>query len=658
MTRYITIGLPFVVGLAGLAQAQMVLYVDGDSPTNGPGYDWGHAYHYLQDALAVASSGDEIRVAEGTYRPDESTANPPGTGNREATFQLIGSVAVRGGYRGLDDGGDPDDRGSTSTLSGHIGIPGDNTDNSKHVVTGSGTDATAVLDGFTITGGYADGEWPENCGGGVFIEAGSPTVAKCTFVGNEADLLGGGMYNFMGNPTVDECTFIGNTAVGGGGICNDSADSAVSNSTFSRNAASATGGGMLSLAGTSTVDNCTFIGNEAGAGGGLDIDNAIATVTNCTFIGNTSNGDGGGMYNGRSNLTVLNCAFIDNLARGVYNVQGGGMWNDACIMTVTNCTFSGNYVLVEDLALGGGMYSSRSDLTMTNCAFSGNHALAEATDSASAESYGGGLYTSENSPTVVNCTFVGNRATATSESVYTRSFGGGVYTRDDEPMLANCILWGNAADTGPEMYNESSTPTVTYSCVQNGWPGEGNIFVDPMLSAGDLHLMPGSPCIDAGDNTAVPADASDLDGDDNTSEPIPLDLHGLARFLDDPSTSDTGLGTAPIVDIGPYEYFPDCNYNGLPDDLEIMLGWSEDCNANRVPDDCDIIGAGDFDGDEDVDLNDHYGLAHAMAGPGQTPGYPTPECLAAYLDAFDFDSDGDVDLRDFAVFQQQFTGTP
>jgi hypothetical protein len=661
MIRHITIGLALAVALASLAHAQTVLYVDAGSPDDGPGHDWEHAYHYLQDALtAAASPGYEILVAGGTYHPDKSTANPTGTGNREATFQLSSGVVIKGGYAGYG-AIDPDERNIPlyeTILSGGIGTPEDKTDNSRHVVTGSFTDATAVLDGFTITSGYADGEWPENCGGGVFIiEVGSPRFANCTFVGNEAEVLGGGMYNSQGSPTVDACTFTGNTAgSGGGGICNDNADSTVSDSTFSGNATSGTGGGMLSLVGTTTVVNCTFIGNEAGYGGGLDNDGATATIADCTFIGNTSYGDGGGMYNGGSSLTVLNCAFMNNVARGVWNVQGGAMRNYFCNLTVTNCTFSGNYVLAEELALGGGMFNACGDLTMTNCIFSGNHALVEAPEAGSAESYGGGLHSRATIGTVANSTFVGNRATAASDGVHTISSGGGIYTEEDDLSLTNCILWGNAADTGSEIYGGSSTPSVTYSCVQGGWSGEGNISVDPMLSAGDLHLMPGSPCIDAGDNTAVPADTGDLDGDGDTSEPIPVDLHELPRFLDDPATSDTGLGTAPVVDIGPYEYFPDCNYNGLPDDLEIMLGWSEDCNENSVPDECDVIGAGNFDGDEDVDLDDHYGLVSALAGPGQTPGYPTPECLAAYLDAFDFDTDSDVDLRDFAAFQKRFTG--
>ena len=86
-------------GLAGTAQAA-VYYVDADSPNDGPGNDWEHAFHYLQNALAVASGIDRIRVAQGTYRPDEDSANPGGTGDRSATFEPPSGVKIYGGYAG------------------------------------------------------------------------------------------------------------------------------------------------------------------------------------------------------------------------------------------------------------------------------------------------------------------------------------------------------------------------------------------------------------------------------------------------------------------------------------------------------------------------------------------------------------------------------
>ncbi|GAG54589.1 unnamed protein product, partial [marine sediment metagenome] len=114
--------------------------------------------------------------------------------------------------------------------------------------------------------------------------------------------------------------------------------------------------------------------------------------------------------------------------------------------------------------------------------------------------------------------------------------------------------------------NDNSTIDITYSNVQNGWPGLGNIDLDPLFVDPDgmdgipateddnLRLLADSPCIDAADNVAVPDDVFDLDSDGITDEPIPLDLDGTLRFVDDPNTNDTGNGTPPIVDMGAYEF--------------------------------------------------------------------------------------------------------
>ncbi|MFH0982840.1 MAG: hypothetical protein V2A79_15060 [Planctomycetota bacterium] len=98
----------------------------------------------------------------------------------------------------------------------------------------------------------------------------------------------------------------------------------------------------------------------------------------------------------------------------------------------------------------------------------------------------------------------------------------------------------------------------------------------------------------------------------------------------------------------------DCNTNGIPDECDIYGG--ADCNATEVPDECEVIDGGDFDADGDVDLSDYQAFAECMAGVGEPPAPPDPECVDACLGAFDFDSDNDVDLEDFFVFQLVFTG--
>ena len=184
--------------------------------------------------------------------------------------------------------------------------------------------------------------------------------------------------------------------------------------------------------------------------------------------GNPPDVYGGGVYATNSNPTVANCLFLNNkvlqLRPAPYDNgyfidvgYGAGM----CGGVAFNCVFLNN----SAGTLGGGMYGG----VAFNCVFLNN----------SAETAGGGMYNG----TAVNCTFTGNSAL----------FGSGI----EYGTATSCILWGNSV----------YSTTVTYSDVQGGYAGTGNIDADPLFvnaASGDLHLMTGSPCIDAGTATALP----------------------------------------------------------------------------------------------------------------------------------------------------------
>ena len=192
-----------------IASAGSIIYVDADATGGNNGSSWGDAFNDLQDALAIASAGDQIWVAEGTYKP--------GTGQHD-TFQLISGVAIYGGFSGAETSLDQRDWVTHVTvLSGDINTPGDMSDNIYHVVNGSGSDGTAIMDGFTITAGNA--EVGDANGGGMYNYYSSPVVTNCTFSGNKAE-HGGGMWTATdSNSVVTNCTFSGNSAgyFGGGG---------------------------------------------------------------------------------------------------------------------------------------------------------------------------------------------------------------------------------------------------------------------------------------------------------------------------------------------------------------------------------------------------------------------------------------------------------
>jgi hypothetical protein len=222
--------------LEAVASLVKVVYVDTDAPGGGDGSSWATAYNYLQDALADANSSTkpvEIRVAQGIHKPDHGMNQH--LENQYASFQLQNFVAIKGGYGGI---GEPDPNARDielyeTILSGEISDDED----TLHVVCGSGTDKTAVLDGFTITGGCA---WSSNnyIGGGMYNYAGSPTVRNCTFFENYAGFYGGGMCN-DGNscPTLINCIFKNNSATDGGGMDNEYSNPILINCTFIGNSA-------------------------------------------------------------------------------------------------------------------------------------------------------------------------------------------------------------------------------------------------------------------------------------------------------------------------------------------------------------------------------------------------------------------------------------
>ncbi len=335
-----------------IPEPAITLYVDDDASPGGDGLSWSTAFKYLQDGLTAASYDDEVRVAQGAYKPDRNSGNPTGTGSREATFQLTSGVAVYGGYAGLG-APDPNDRDVTAyetTLSGDLaGNDGpdfaNNGENSYHVVNGSETDPNTVLDGLTITAGNADSSSPNDSGGGFYNNSGSPILTNCTFICNSAESQGGAMYSdpeYGSSSTLTNCIFSGNFAHDGGGMATDG-NHVLTNCTFSDNSADNYGGGMIISRGDSqTLTNCRFTNNSASKGGGvLTYDGyPILILTNCIFNANSALTDGGGFGCGHSEPTLINCTFIGNSAGD----DGGGICSFAfgSILTVTNCILWGN----------------------------------------------------------------------------------------------------------------------------------------------------------------------------------------------------------------------------------------------------------------------------------------------------------------------------
>ena len=307
---------------SGIAASNCIVRVAETGNDANSGNSWTQALRAVQRGLDSASSlisksvcpTVEVWVAAGTYTPSQlANSNDAGADDaRAATFQLIANVGLYGGFAGTESArADRNIAANVTILTGDIGTPGDTTDNSYHVVTGV---TGGTLDGFTITGGWANGKVNDGRGAGMYNAASSPVVANCTFTDNGAN-YGAGMYNEASSPVVTNCTFSNNAANFGygGGMYNIDSSPALRNCTFTNNGAKYSGGGIYNVSSSPTITNCTFTNNSAlDAGGGIhNIESSSPTVTNCTFANNIGGGISNGCAGMYCNLTsspiVTNC---------------------------------------------------------------------------------------------------------------------------------------------------------------------------------------------------------------------------------------------------------------------------------------------------------------------------------------------------------------
>jgi len=580
-----------LAGGAACLAASRVIYCDARAPGNNSGSSWANAYVCLQDALKAAGPGVEVRVAQGVYKPDRryeirrAGNRVVASGNRTDSFVLPSGGTLKGGYAGYG-AANPDQRDVAafrSILSGDlagndVALKGydwqsitnfvqdkSRTDNSLTVImTGSGGGAP-VVDGFTITGGHAGiqtasqgrgdlaSALTDMDGAGAFLSSGSPRFVRCTFrlnttrAGESGAAGGAGVLCLNVSPSFAECEFKENFACAFAGTC--------------------LGGAMRNVRSHPVLANCTFTGNVvAGAdgqywGGAIANSDSSPTLTGCRFQANLAiRSRGGAIFNSdKSNPVLSECTFESNMAD-----YGGAIYNsDSSSPTVARCLFMGNQAshgrggamllggyctsaviesrfIANIAATEGGALSGAGQPVFSNCLFLANAA------------HNGAVVFVEQlgEITFLNCTMTGNAASQN---------GGAIFGQNSTTRATNCILWG---DTPQEVYLENGSAEITYSDIQGVWAGEGNIHSDPRFldpagadgAAGtaddDLKLSMGSPCLDAGDNDAVP-------------ESTTRDLDGKSRIANG------------RVDLGAYEFNgPFCYYVDAATGNDLNGGWS------------------------------------------------------------------------------------
>jgi predicted outer membrane repeat protein len=242
------------------------------------------------------------------------------------------------------------------------------------------------------------------------------------------------------------------------------------------------------LAAFATTTPTTRLDGFTISGGNANVSPSSITVNGQSILRSF----GGGVYTFVGTNTLTNNSLSGNTAGS----RGGGIYTIGGTNTLTNNSLSGN----SAGDVGGGAFIQAGTNTLTNNSLSGNTA-----------DYGGGIYTFDGTITLTNNSLSGNSA---------GSRGGGIYTDGDTYTLTNNIIWGNSSG----IFNDGSTLNVTYSIVQGGFTGEGNLDVDPLFvnqpavglgTSGDLRLQAYSPAINVGNNADVPMGVTtDLDGND------------------------------------------------------------------------------------------------------------------------------------------------
>jgi len=519
-------------------------YVWPESLYSAPPYtNWQTAAHTIQDAVDVSVAGDTVWVTNGLYA----------IGGRAIYGLMTNRVAI------TTDITVQSVNGPSATLIIGKGPVGNGAIRCAYVA------SNACLSGFTVTGGFTQKSDDPNdsCGGGIWCED-SGMVSNCLIVGNAAwnrgggaqggvlqDCLvvsnaaycGGGTYQvtlqqcvisnnaaeYLGGGVyegeVDECTICSNTAQYGGGAY----ESALQRCTISGNSAVDAGGG----AADGSASDCTFAENSAANGGGV----CFGTLSNCVLSGNSAVDQGGGAYAG----SAIDCTFAENSA-----AVGGGV----CFGTLSNCVLSGNSAVEKggganegsaidctfaenSAATGGGV----SFGTLFNCVLSGNLAsnnaggsfsstLDNCTLSGNVAQWGGGVVDG----TLYNCMLFGNTAETDGGGAYLTTLynctvlgnsvwyggGGGVV----DCVLYNSVVYYNrsvASAEGNCMYS-----TLRYCCTTPDTGGAGNITNVPcIVSLSNPHLLPGSPCIDRGDDAWEVGD-EDIDSENRRNGRIDI----------------------------------------------------------------------------------------------------------------------------------------
>jgi hypothetical protein len=354
----------------------LIIYVKHDATGSNNGTSWANAYTSFQSALNEAVSGDQIWVAKGTYKP--SYAYNLTNTSRFYHFRMKNGVVIYGGFVGTET--DVSQRSDFSLGGANQTIlSGDLAGND--VVTGSGAtltfynngencyrifyhpaglalDSTAIIDGFIIKGGNADGGSTGGNGSGIFNSYSSPVLKNVSILNCNAT-YGGGISNDYSSSKLINVNILNNKAQCGAGIYNNYSSLNMTNSSISGNSVTIDGGGLYNFYSQVIMTNCTISNNSSFyyAGGVLNYHSPTTfnnvLISNNSASNNNHNSIGGGLVNYDSKSILINVSVVKNHA----DYFGGGIYNNAsgtCFLYNSiiwgNSAGAGNQLYLSDTA--------------------------------------------------------------------------------------------------------------------------------------------------------------------------------------------------------------------------------------------------------------------------------------------------------------------
>jgi len=598
------------IATISVAPPATIRYVNPAGTTPGNGSSWSDAYTTLPPALAASQSGDEVWIRAGRVIP---------TGGATGVFAVPAGVTVRGGFDGTETApGDRDPALVHATI-----LSGDQPVNdSARVVAINGT---VTLDRLVISDADSTGATTVSRGAGCVVNVGSLLAIDCLIQNNRATnpTSGGGALGLANNTSAalvrtrlqsNSIRVTGAFGMEGCGIYGTIASLALIDSQIADSFGVNNASGCMAGQG---------VGRFGGVGGAIYAERCRVTLRGSDFTNNTG-GPG-------SNASFCGTGYFTGAAAGG---KGGAIYLTGVVAEIARCTFIGNragnggrtsssaggsWTGLDGGSAGAVYYSggSREHMVVENCLFAfnragngsagGEDAFGAPGGSGGAGGTGGAIMIGANGSvaTIRNCTFVGNHAgqggsvTGALATPGVPGTSAAIHLSGLPIPITNCVFDNNFSGDSSLADAIDRIDSVRSSLVQSDASEAGLTFTGAPLFASPLG-PDGLPA--SGDEDFAPrADSPLIDRGDNSVVTSVLDAAGRPRIVDQPLVADSGIGTAPFVDLGAFEAQPgencpadmDGDRDIDSDDVTIFFAQWEEANA-----------ASDIDQDSDTDSDD------------------------------------------------------